>query len=169
MSLANAVAKSFKQAVVRPSLAGRRSSGWSSSRRSFSSSTEFSCVSAEFLSSAAAAPPSSAAAQPRFSPLSEGRSPRSRGGAVTTISRERLSATLGRALAPSVGEYSPLADAVHRIRQLRFSSTASSASGSSSSPRSRAAAAASDKHAARMASRAAFRASIIDRCSLSPP
>jgi len=141
--VANAVSKTVKQAA-RPSF------GRSLSRRSFAS-TEFKYKSAEFT-------PVSPAT--RFSPFSG--SPRG-GYQMNNRQREQLSMSLSRAMAPKVGEYSPLADAVNRIKGLRFNSTATNRS-----PRSRLRAA-NDKHAQRMASREAFRAKIVDSCSLSPP
>jgi len=144
--VANAVSKTVK-------VAARPSFGRSISRRSFASA-EFKFKSAEFT-------PISPAA--RSSPF--GGSPRG-GYQMNNRQREQLSMSLSRAMAPKVGEYSPLADAVNRIKGLRFNSTATNRS--PRSPRSRLRAA-NDKHAQRMASREAFRAKIVDSCSLSPP
>ena len=141
MSFTSTVAKSVKHAVARPGLVGRRGGG--AGRRSFSSSAEFSCCeSAEF-----AAPP----------PALSGRSPPRVGHRLNLRRREQLSVSLGRANA--AGRYSPLADAVSRIKQLRFSSSSKRSADANASPRAR----------ARAAARMAFRASIVDRCSLSPP
>jgi len=145
------VSKAAKQAAVR----ARPSFGRNASRRSFAS-TEFTYKSVEFSG------PSSGHFH---SPL--GGSPRG-GYQINNRQRESLAMSLNRAMAPKVGEYSPLADAVNRIKGLRFASTSTRSPRSSGSPRQRLKVA-TDKHAARMASREAFRASIVDKCSLSPP
>lgn len=139
------VAKSVKH-LARPSFTR------SASRRSFAS-TEFTFKSAEFTM---------ASPVKLSSPF--GGSPRG-GYQMNNRQREQLSQSLSRAVQPKVGEFSPLADAVNRIKGLRFNSTQTT---SRMSPRSRMKVA-NDKHAQRMASREAFRAKIVDQCSLSPP